>query len=113
MLSIPIVGALRMALRSHNHENVFHVCSRATYEDDGLPAKGMMLRRTYRTVCADCGVDELLSHCLLNHSPPGISARYVAELILSAGPGLRAAQRRIFARMLDLLGYRRGCLRSI
>jgi hypothetical protein len=61
------------------------------------------LRHTYRTVAADVGVDEMLAHFLLGHAPAGISQRYIARMILTSGPALRAAQRAISRRMVALL----------
>lgn len=72
---------------------------------DGLPAHGMALRRTWRTVAADSGVDELLSHFMLGHIPAGISRGYVAKMILSSGRGMRAAQRVVSARIVTLLVF--------
>ena len=63
-----------------------------------------MLRHTYRTVAADLGVDDLLIHFLMGHTPRGISRKYVAVLILANGPAMRAAQERISARTLKELG---------
>jgi integrase len=63
----------------------------------------MMLRHTYRTIAADCGVDEMLAHLLLGHAPEGISQRYVARMILSSGPALRRAQAAISRRIRSLL----------
>jgi hypothetical protein len=68
--------------------------------------QGMMLRRTYRTVAADCGVDEMLAHFLMGHAPSRISQRYVARMILSSGPAIRAAQKTISRRIVALLGLR-------
>ena len=64
----------------------------------------MMLRHTYRTVAADVGIDEMLSHFLPGHAPEGISQRYVARMTLNAAPAMREAQRKISRRILELLG---------
>jgi hypothetical protein len=66
------------------------------------------LRRTFRTVAADCGVDEMLSHFLMGHAPAGISQRYVARMILSSGPAMREAQRKISRRIVSLLGIEKN-----
>jgi integrase len=76
------------------------------FDCDGLPAHGMMLRRTWRTVAADVGVDELVAHFLLGHIPPGISAGYVQKMILASGQGMRAAQRAVSKRIVGLLGVK-------
>ena len=62
------------------------------------------LRHTYRTICADLGIDELISHYLLGHAPAGISQRYILKLILASGPAMRAAQATISRRIVRLLG---------
>jgi integrase len=73
------------------------------FDLDGLPVWGMSLRRTWRTVAADAGVDELLAHFLLGHIPTGISRGYVAKLALASGQGMRNAQRKVSLRILRLL----------
>ena len=74
-----------------------------SFDDDDLPKHGMALRRTWRTIAADCGVDELIAHFMLGHIPAGISRGYVAKLILSSGSAMRVAQRTVSKRMLELL----------
>jgi integrase len=111
-LSLPIVKELKRArdfarVLESQSEYVFparangHIVKFAV---DDLPAWGMMLRRTYRTVAADLGVDELTIHFLMGHVPSGISRGYVAKITLSGGQGMRNAQRRISARIKALLG---------
>lgn len=104
-LSRPILRAFRMALAAGQGPEVFPGCAQAAHRL-ALPARGVELRRTYRTVAADCEVDEMLAHFLLGHAPTGISQRYVARMILASGPAMRAAQRKISARMMQLLGLR-------
>jgi hypothetical protein len=91
-----------MALDAHQGESVFPDCHQLGRHDP-LPARGVQLRRAYRTVAADCGVDEMLSHFLLSHAPAGISQRYVSQLTLNAGPAMRSAQRVISNRIGTLL----------
>jgi integrase len=78
------------------------------FDCDGLPAHGMALRRTWRTVAADAGVDELLAHFMLGHVPAGISRGYVSKMMLASGQGMRAAQRTISRRIVSLLGHRKA-----
>jgi integrase len=117
-ISIPISSAIARALklardaarereRPSDRESpfVFFGCTKA--ERDALRVKGNGLRHTYRTVAADCEVDDLISHFLLGHAPAGISQRYVVKLILSSGPAMREAQRKISARIMALLLGRR------
>jgi integrase len=103
-LSVPIVQALKLARDAgdEGEEMVFPGCAQVGHRDK-LPARGNMLRHTYRTVCADLGIDELLAHFLLGHAPDGISQKYIARMILTSGPALRAAQRKISQRIVALL----------
>ena len=78
----------RMGL-SGSHTKGSHITS---FDDDGLPAHGMMYRRTWRTVAADVGVDELIAHFCLGHIPAGISRGYVVKMTLASGGAMRAAQ---------------------
>jgi integrase len=82
---------------------IFPGCLQQAHRDN-LPARGNMLRHTYRTVAADLGVDDLISHFLLGHAPKGISQKYIATLILANGPKMREEQGRMSKRMLQLLG---------
>jgi len=89
-------------------ELVFPGLSYIDYRDAGLPVKGQALRHTYRTICADLEIDELISHYLMGHAPQGISQKYIATLILQNGPAMRAAQERISKRIVSLLGLKLG-----
>jgi hypothetical protein len=60
--------------------------------------------RPWRTVAADCGVDELLAHFMLGHVPQNISQAFITRLVLAAGPALRQAQRKVSRRIIELLG---------
>jgi hypothetical protein len=51
---------------------------------------------------------ELISHFLLGHAPKRISQEYIPILILQNGPGMKAAQAKISARMFKLLGLTLG-----
>ena len=113
VMSLPIVKALKLARRAYPKGQlppdawVFparaggHVVK---FDADGLPAWGMMYRRTWRTVAADIGVDELHAHWLLGHVPKGINQGYVAKLMLAAGQGMRETQRRVSAEIERRLG---------
>jgi integrase len=108
-MSILVIKALEIArdARKTGDELIFSGCGRAAYNDKALlPPTGTMLRRTYRTVAGDIGIDDLLIHFLMGHKPEGISGRYVAKLVLASGPGLRGAQRKISRRSVSLLGNR-------
>jgi integrase len=105
-----IAAALRMArdAAKEGAELVFPGLSYIDYRDAGLPVKGQALRHTYRTICADLEIDELISHYLMGHAPQGISQKYIATLILQNGPAMRAAQERISKRIVSLLGLKLG-----
>jgi integrase len=87
---------------------VFAHCGQVGQRED-LPARGHALRHTWRTVAADCGVDELLAHFMLGHVPQNISQAYITRLVLSAGPALRQAQRKVSKRILHLLSSDPTC----
>jgi hypothetical protein len=64
----------------------------------------MMLRRTSRTVAADCNVDEMLSYFLLSHAPALYQPTLRRALILQSGQAMRESQRKISKRIVGLLG---------
>jgi integrase len=103
-----IAGALRMArdAAKEGADLVFPGLSYIDYRDAGLPMKGQALRHTYRTICADLEIDELITHYLMGHAPQGISQKYIATLILQNGPGMKAAQAKISKRVFKLLGLK-------
>jgi integrase len=86
---------------------VFPGCAQISARE-ALPARGNQLRHTYRTICADLEIDDLISHFLMGHAPAGISQRYIATLILQNKPAMRAAQERISKRIVNLLGLTLG-----
>lgn len=86
---------------------IFSGCAQAGHRD-GLPMRGNALRHTYRTIAADLGIDEMVAHFLMGHAPAGISQRYVARMILTSGPAMRDAQRKISARIFELLKIEPG-----
>jgi integrase len=110
-----IMAVLRMAREATydgHHEVkiadlVFPGCAQISARE-ALPARGNQLRHTYRTICADLEIDDLISHFLMGHAPAGINQRYVATLILQNGPAMRAAQDRISKRIVNLLGLTLG-----
>jgi integrase len=111
-IHVPISAAIAWAFklaRAHRIEGNDYVFPAragghiAKFDVDQLPAWGMSLRRTWRTIAADCGVDELLAHFLMGHIPAGVSRGYVAKMMLTSGQGMRSAQRRVSLRMVQLL----------
>jgi integrase len=106
--SLPIVRELKRARDAAIEGNPYVFPARAgghivKFDVDQLPAWGMMYRRTWRTVAADVGVDELIAHFSLGHVPAGISRGYVAKMILSSGSAIRKAQRDVSRRMQELM----------
>jgi integrase len=104
-LSWPIAACLKAA-RRHGKAGqplVFGDCA-ASRKHDKLKPAGMALRHTYRTVCIELGIDELITHFLMGHRPAGISQRYIARMILTSGGTMRKAQREVSARMMKLSG---------
>ncbi|MGD0023612.1 MAG: tyrosine-type recombinase/integrase [Xanthobacteraceae bacterium] len=102
-MSAPIARALKLA-RGADQVMVFPFCGHGQLVTaDPLPAKGRALRRTYRTVAADLGVNEVLTRLLMGHSLQGVNQSYITRLALTGGEGLRSAQRRISRRIVCLL----------
>lgn len=103
-LSWPIARCLRMA-RGADDVKVFPGCAHNPVRDK-LPNNevGNKLRHTWRTICANLKVDDLLSHALLGHAPRGVSAGYVDRIALAMWPAMREAQRRISADLVRRLG---------
>ena len=108
--SLPMVRELKRARDGAVEGNPYVFPGRyagshvAKFSADGLPAYGMQLRRTYRTICAELSIDEIRTHLLMGHKPQGISAGYIAKLILQSGAAIRADQVRISAYIMKLLG---------
>jgi len=74
----------------------------------GLPIAGNGLRHTFKTLHVELGIPDMLSHFLMGHALEGVSAKYIAELIIANGPALREAQEKISARVFELLGLTLG-----
>ena len=72
----------------------------------GLPRAGNGLRHTFKTLHVSLGISETLSHFLMVHALEGVSAKYIAELIVVHGPALRKAQEKISAHIFGLLGLK-------
>jgi integrase len=106
-LSVPIVQALKIARGARGEGSgdlVFGRSANRNADRDNLSAYGNQLRRTYRTIVATMGIDELTAHFLMGHRPPGVSARYVVKLQAASGGAIREAQRRVSRRIIDLWG---------
>ena len=101
-MSWPIAHCLRMA-RGADDVKVFPGCAHNPVRDN-MPEFGNALRHTWRTICANLKVDDLLAHALLGHAPRGVSAGYIDRIALAMWPAMREAQRRISADILKRLG---------
>lgn len=101
---VPLSSAIARELKRARGADDVRVFPGAEWFKDELPAKGRALRRTYRTVAADLAVNEVLTRLLMGHSMSGINQSYINALVLTGGPGLREAQRKISQRIVTLLG---------
>lgn len=72
----------------------------------GLPIAGNALRHTFKTLHVELGIPDMLSHFLMGHALAGVSARYIAELIVANGPALREAQEKLSCHIFELLGLK-------
>jgi Phage integrase family/Arm DNA-binding domain len=102
-------GEVRVVERKRPHHEiidpdlVFPGC-RQMPSRTGLPMAGNALRHTFKTLHVSLGISETLSHFLMGHALEGVSAKYIAELIVVHGPALRKAQEKISANVFELLG---------
>ena len=69
-----------------------------------LPARGHDLRHSYRTVCADLHIDDAMVRILQGWAPRNVSEGYLTRLVLATGQGIRAYQRKVSKRTIELLG---------
>jgi len=104
-------GEVRIVPRKKPHPEindpdlVFPGC-RQVPSRTGLPIAGNALRHTFKTMHVSLGISETLSHFLMGHALEGVSAKYIAELIVVHGPALRKAQEKISAHVFGLLGLK-------
>lgn len=106
-------GEVRVVVRKRPHHEIidpdliFPGC-RQMPSRTGLPMAGNALRHTFKTLHVSLGISETLSHFLMGHALEGVSAKYIAELIVVHGPALRKAQEKISAHVFELLGLKLG-----
>jgi integrase len=106
-------GEVRVVARKRLHHEiidpdfVFPGCRRMPSRS-GLPVAGQALRHTVRTIHAEIGIPDMLSHFLLGHALQGVNPKYTAELIILQGKALRAAQEKVSAHVFKLLGLKLG-----
>ncbi len=82
---------------------VFAHCEQAGHRD-ALPTRGHAFRHSYRTVCANLHISDATARVLQGWAPRNVSERYITELVLAAGQGVRASQRRMSKQIIELLG---------
>ncbi len=107
IMSAPIARVLKRARDLGKPKDrdalVFEHCGHAGHRDE-LPRRGHDLRHSYRTVCGDLGIDDVIAHVLQGWRPRNISESYLTRLVLAAGQGVRASQRKVSKRTIGLLG---------
>ena len=79
----------------------------------GLPVAGQALRHTYKTLHPQLGVNEMLSNFLMGHSPEGVSAKYIAGLIIANSEAMRVEQNKISAHVFELLRLKLGAHHAV
>jgi integrase len=106
VMSAPIARLLKRARDlgkpKSGEDFVFAYCKQHARDD--LPARGHALRHTYRTITADLGIDEVIAHILQGWAPKNISQKYITQLVMAAGTGIRASQRKVSKRIIANLG---------
>jgi integrase len=106
IMSAPIARVLKrardIAKPANGQAFIFPHCGQVASRD-ALPYSGHDLRHTWKTVATACGLSDLFSGIMLGHQPEGISEKYITQHVLSTGTELRAAQRKVSARIVKLL----------
>ena len=82
---------------------VFAHCEAVGHREK-LPARGHDLRHSYRTVCADIHIDDAMVRILQGWAPRSVSEKYLTRLVLATGQGIRAYQRQVSRKIVELLG---------
>lgn len=107
IMSAPIARVLQRARDLGKPKDrdafVFAHCEAAGHRDE-LPHRGHDLRHSYRTLCEDIGITDTTARVLGGWKPKTTSEKYITELVLAAGAGLRTAQRKVSKRIIQLLG---------
>ena len=106
-MSAPIARILKRARDLDKPKDgeafVFRHCTQAAQREK-LPARGHALRHSYATLCANIGIDDAMVRILQGWAARSISEQYLTRLVLSTGQGVRATQRRVSAKIIELLG---------
>jgi hypothetical protein len=56
------------------------------------------------TCVCSLNIDDVIAHVLQGWAPRNISESYLTRLVLAAGQGVRASQRKVSTRIIELLG---------
>jgi integrase len=107
IMSAAIARVLKRAREITEPKNadalIFPHCEQISSRD-ALPYRGHALRHTWKTVASECKVSDLFTGIMLGHMPEGVSEKYITRHVLTTGTELRAAQRKVSARIVKLLG---------
>ena len=107
IMSAPIARILKRARDVGKPKDrdafVFAHCGQVAQREN-LPARGHDLRHSYRTVCADLHIEDHMVRVLQGWAPQSVSEGYLTRLVLAAGQGIRAYQRKVSKRIIELLG---------
>ncbi len=102
-VSIPMTAAIAGALKLARPMRDGVIFPGAVKWKDGLPYEGHDLRHTYITLATDINVNQILVRLLVGHALRGVHEKYITQMVMGGGEGLRGAQRRISRRMVELL----------
>lgn len=91
------------ARRSKRRARTARIWPGAVKWKDPLPYQGHALRHTYITLAADIHVNQILVRLLVGHALRGVHEKYITQMVMEGGEGLRQAQRRISRRIMTLL----------
>ncbi len=103
-VSIPMTAAIVGALKLARPMRDGVIFPGAIKWKDRLPYQGHDLRHTYITLATDIGVNQILVRLLVGHALRGVHEKYITQLVMGGGEGLKGAQRRISKRIVGLLG---------
>lgn len=105
-VSVPMTSAIASALKLARpvRDGVIFVGARKW--NDRLAYSGHDLRHSFINIAHDIGVNEIHVRLLVGHSLTGVHASYLTQMVMEGGPGLKASQRRISKRIVELLGIK-------
>jgi integrase len=104
IMSAPIARILKRARDLDGKgEFVFAHCTQAAQREK-LPARGHALRHSYATVAANIGIDDAMIRILQGWAPRSMAEKYLTRMVLATGEGVRTYQRKMSAKIVQLLG---------